>query len=109
MIGIDRLVQRISPRAALRRALHLFEEGRPTDGLKLLRRAAKAGIPEAKYRIGLHYLQGTGVPASRAEGTRWLERAAGEGHLEAQTLLAALYLHGVARYTSETDTRALAN
>jgi len=109
MIGIDRLVQRISPRAALRHALHLCEEGRPTDGLKLLRRAAKADIPEAKYRIGLHYLQGTGVPASRREGTRWLERAAVEGHVEAQTLLAILYVHGLARHTSETDTGALAN
>jgi hypothetical protein len=36
------------------------------------------------------------VPASRTEGARWLERAAGRGHVEAQTLLAALCVNGLA-------------
>jgi TPR repeat protein len=35
------------------------------------------------------------VPPSRAEGARWVERAAEAGHVEAQSALAALYLSGI--------------
>jgi uncharacterized protein len=36
------------------------------------------------------------VPASRIEGARWLQRAAAHGHIEAQTLLGGLCVHGLA-------------
>ncbi len=96
MVVLDRLITRISPGAALRRAIRHCAEGRPADAFRLLTRSANAGIVDAKYRIGLLYLQGSGVPPSRVEAARWLERAAGEGHAEAQSLLAALYVHGLA-------------
>src|SRR6202043_1330064 len=59
-------------------------------------RSAKAGIADADYRVGCCYLEGAGVPASRIEGGRWLQRAAGHGHVEAQTLLGGLCVHGLA-------------
>ena len=46
------------------------------------------GIAEAEYRVGRCYLEGTGVPPSRTEGARWLERAANQGYVEAQAQLA---------------------
>jgi TPR repeat protein len=91
-----------SPAAALRRAVRLSEEGKAAEAFPLLARAAKAGNAEAEYRVARSYLEGSGVPASRAEGARWLERAAGRGHIEAQTLLAALCVNGLA------DLRAIA-
>jgi len=61
-----------------------------------LTRSAKAGIADAEYRVACCYLEGTGVPASRIEGARWLQRAAGRGHVDAQTLLGGLCVHGLA-------------
>ena len=36
------------------------------------------------------------MPRSQTEGARWLQRAAAHGYVEAQSLLAALCLHGLA-------------
>jgi TPR repeat protein len=51
-------------------------------------------LPEAELRVGPLYLEGSGVPRSQTEGMRWLERAASHGLVEAQSLLATLYMHG---------------
>src|SRR5215203_2740847 len=100
MSVIDRLIGLAFPGTALRRAIRLTEDGRTADALPLLARAAKAGIAEAEHRIACCYLQGKGVPPSRAEGAQWLERAATHGHAEAQALLGALYVPGLARRTN---------
>ena len=60
----------------------------------------RAGIPDAEYRVARCYLEGSGVPRSQAEGARWLQRAASHGYVEAQSLLAALCVHGLAGVTS---------
>ena len=91
-----------SPAATLRRAVRLSEEGKAAEAFPLLARVAKTGNAEAEYRVARCYLEGSGVPASRTEGARWLERAAGRGHVEAQTLLAALCVNGL------VDLRAVA-
>ena len=83
------------PATALRRAIRLFADGKAERGFLLLARAARAGVTEAQYRIGLSYLQGSGVPASRTEAARWLEIAATADHAEAQGLLATLLIEGV--------------
>ena len=96
MLVLDRLIGLASPEAALRRAVRLSDQGKAAEAFPLLTRSAKAGIAEAEYRVACCYLEGAGVPASRIEGARWLERAAGHGHVEAQTLLAGLCVHGLA-------------
>jgi TPR repeat protein len=96
MLVLDRLIGLASPEAALRRAVRLSEQGKVAEAFPLLTRSAKAGIADAEYRVACCYLEGTGVPASRIEGARWLQRAAGRGHLEAQTLLGGLCVHGLA-------------
>ena len=93
---VDRLIGLGSPAAALRRAIELIEQEKFAAAFPLLTRAAKAGIPEAEYRIARSYLEGAGVPLSQAEGARWLERAASHGWVEAQSLLAALCVRGLA-------------
>lgn len=92
---LDRLVGLVSPAAALRRAIQLSEQGKYAESFPLLSLAAKAGIFDAEYRVARAYLEGSGVPSSRAEGARWLQRAASHGCVEAQSLLAALFLQGL--------------
>ncbi len=93
---VDRLIGLGSPEAALRRAIQLTEREKFAAAFPLLTCAAKAGIPDAEYRVARSYLEGTGVPPSQAEGTHWLERAASHGCVGAQTLLAALCVRGLA-------------
>ena len=93
---LDRLIGKTSPAAAFRRAAGLIEKERYADAWPLLARAAEAGLPDAEYQIGRLYLQGSGVPYSQSEGARWLERAGLHGHVEAQCLLAAILIQGLA-------------
>ena len=100
MLVVDRLIGLASPAAALRRGVRLSEQGKVAEAFPLFARAARAGIAEAEYRVARGYLEGSGVPPSRAEGARWLERAAGHEFVEAQSLLAALCVHGLASVAS---------
>ena len=97
MLVVDHLIGLTSPTAALRRAIRLNERGRVAESFGLLTHAAKAGIVDAEYRVAKSYLEGTGVPPSRAEGARWLRRAASHGCVDAQALLSALYVHGLVK------------
>ena len=92
---LDRLPVALSSAAALRRAVRLIDQGNAKQAFPLLSRAARAGIAEAEYRVGRCYLEGVGVPPSRTDGARWLERAANQGYVEAQTQLATLAIHGL--------------
>ena len=95
MALLDKLIGRFSPAAALRRGLRLQEQGDVKAAFLQLSRAARAGIPEAEFRVGRCYLEGAGVPPSKGDGVRWVERAASQGDVEAQALLATLCLHGM--------------
>jgi TPR repeat protein len=89
------LLARFFPRAALRHALVLGKKGRWDRALPYLARAARAGLSEAQYWLGRCYLEARGVPFDPREGVWWLEKAAEQGFVGAQTALAGLYLHGV--------------
>ena len=91
---VDRLVGSTSAQGALRRGVRLTEQGQVNRAFPLLMRAATSGIAEAEFRVGRCYLEGIGVPGSRAQGARWLERAGNQGYVEAQALLATLCIHG---------------
>ena len=91
----DRVVAVGSPAAALRRAIALDELGLHDRAFPLFTKAAKAGLAEAQFWVGRAYLKGAGVPVSRRDGAAWLERAGQGGWVEAQTLLATLYLYGL--------------
>jgi TPR repeat protein/Flp pilus assembly protein TadD len=93
-LAFDAVLAVFSPGAALRRGAALMAVGKPGPALRAYARASRAGLGEAEYRIARCYLEATGVPRSRAEGARWLEKAARRGHVQAQVLLAMICLHG---------------
>src|ERR1700740_24048 len=91
----DRATSLLSPAMALRRAMRLGERGKAARAFPLFARAARSGMAGAEYRVGRCYVEGSGVPISRAEGLRWLRSAASRGHIEAQWFLGALCIQGV--------------
>src|SRR5271168_1822274 len=95
MALLDKLIGGFSPAASLRRGIQHQEQGDARAAFALFSRAARANIPEAEFRVGRCYLEGSGVPPSRTDGVRWVERAATKGYVEAQALLATLCLHGM--------------
>ncbi|QPC93105.1 tetratricopeptide repeat protein [Mesorhizobium sp. INR15] len=104
MVMMDRLAGHIHPALALRRGIQLAEKGKLAKAFPLMAIAARAGIPEAECRVARFYLEGSGVPPSRLEGTRWLRRAADHGSADAQALLAALYTAGLAEHEDNAGT-----
>ena len=89
-----RLQGALFPAAALRRALIAAEAGRLNEVFPVLARHASKSNAKAQYWVGKAYLEGRGVPQSRATAMSWLQRAAEAGQRDAQSVLAALYLTG---------------
>ena len=101
----DRLLIACAPDTAQRRAARLAAAGKAVRAFLLYGGLARRGRADAAYEIARCYLYGQGVPASRQESRRWLERAAEGGHVEAQALLAGMLLESG---NSEADGRAIA-
>lgn len=95
MAVLDKIATKLMPSRALRRGLELAEANKPAEAFSMIAAAARAGVPEAELRIAQCYLEGDGVPASRAEAARWLRRASDKGNAQAQALLAGLYMTGL--------------
>jgi TPR repeat protein/Tfp pilus assembly protein PilF len=95
-LPLDRVQAAFSPSARVRRGAALMAAGKSGSAFRHYARASRTGFAEAEYRIGRCYIEGTGVPPSCTEGIRWLEQAAHHGHIEAPSLLAKIYLHGIA-------------
>ena len=60
----------------------------------VLQQQAKAGDPEAQYRLASLYRLGRGLEQDEAAAFRWMKSAAERGHAEAQLNLAKMYLAG---------------
>jgi len=77
-------------RSELKRDAGLFYWRRscdPADTAKavtLLAQAAKAGLPEAQYMMGVAYRQGRGVEQDLGEAAKWFSRAGVQRHMAAQ-------------------------
>jgi TPR repeat protein/tetratricopeptide (TPR) repeat protein len=95
-LPLDTVQAAFSPGARVRRGAALMAAGKSRSAFRHYASASRSGFTEAEYRIGRCYIEGAGVPPSRPEGIRWLQRAAHHGHIEAQALLATIYLHGAA-------------
>ena len=50
---------------------------------------------QAQYTLGGAYYNGNGVERNREEGARWLQKAAGQGHIAAQCDLGVMYQKGM--------------
>ena len=68
--------------------------GGSQDALDALRELAGRGEPEARWRLGILYLAGKGVPQDSAAASTWFRMAAEQGHADAQLGLAGMYRDG---------------
>jgi len=72
-----------------------------------VRRAAKAGNPEAQFRLGVMYGNGDGVALDHAEAIRWFEKAAAQDHQNALITMAWMYASGAGVDADEDRAREL--
>ena len=70
-----------------------------------LRKAAKAGNPEAQFRLGVMFGNGDGVALDYDQAREWFEKAAAQGHENALITLAWMYANGAGVETDETRAR----
>ncbi len=61
-----------------------------TKDLIIYRRLAEAGDPEGQYQLGKHFDYGRGVKQDGIKAAYWYEKAALQGHIEAQHSLGML-------------------
>jgi FkbH-like protein len=82
--------------AGLRSALgtRADADGDFSGAFRHLHAAARAGFPDAQFRVGGYYERGRGVVRSPGDAAEWYRRAAARGHLDAQFALSLMYLHG---------------
>jgi GAF domain-containing protein/Sel1 repeat-containing protein/PilZ domain-containing protein len=59
-----------------------------------LRRLAEAGDAESQYWIGIRYGTGANVIQNDIQAAKWFERAAAQGHVQAQARIASYYWSG---------------
>ena len=72
-----------------------------------LRKAAKAGNPEAQFRLGVMFGNGDGVALDSAQACEWFEKAAAQGHENALITLAWMYANGTGVDADEDRARNL--
>ena len=72
-----------------------------------LRKAAKAGNPEAQFRLGVMFGNGDGVALDHAQAREWFEKAAAQGHENALITLAWMYANGTGVDPDEDRARTL--
>ena len=77
---------------------YLSESNLSTDQQRhvvdLLRKAARPGVPEAQYQLGMLYFAGWGVSKNAGEGVHWYRMAAEQGLPDAQYKLGVRYVTG---------------
>ena len=72
-----------------------------------IRKAAKAGNPEAQFRLGVMYGNGDGVALDHAQACEWFEKAAAQGHENSLITLAWMYANGTGVDVDEDRSREL--
>ena len=75
-------------------AVAAYEQGDYATALRLYRRLADQGKPDAQYNLGVMYTKGQGVPQNHAEAVKWYRRAADQGFARAQYNLGLMYANG---------------
>lgn len=67
-----------------------WQRGEHAEAVSIWRPLAEAGDPDAEFNMGQAYRLGRGVPVNLGEAQNWLDRAARQGHLDAQVMLGLL-------------------
>jgi len=72
-----------------------------------IRKAARAGNPEAQFRLGVMFGNGDGVGLDYEQARSWFEKAAAQGHEGALITLAWMYANGAGVAVDEGRAREL--
>ena len=65
------------------------------EAVRLYRKSAELGLPEAQFQLGASYANGLGVAQDWREAARWYRKAAEQGHAKAQLALGLCYQTGL--------------
>ena len=77
------------------KALAAWETKNYQEALEIWLLKAYDGDPEAQYRLGEMFADGTGTVVDQSEAVYWYSRATDQGHAAAQYKLGNAYFHGV--------------
>ncbi|WP_051305026.1 lytic transglycosylase domain-containing protein [Chitinilyticum litopenaei] len=72
--------------------LQKLERSDPWEAARAYCEAARHGIVEAQYRLGMQYAFGMGVPENRAQAASLFSLASEQGHAEAHSMLETIRL-----------------
>ena len=86
------IVAASAPAAAqsVRAGIEAWQRADYPGAVRIWRPLAEKGDADAAFNLGQAYRLGRGVPTNLAAAQTWLQRAAGKGHIDAQTTLGLL-------------------
>jgi hypothetical protein len=67
-----------------------WQKAQYADAVAIWRPLAEKGNPDAEFNLGQAYRLGRGVPTDLSTAKSWLEKAANQGHIDAETTLGLL-------------------
>src|SRR5215210_6999141 len=79
-----------APAQSVRAGIEAWQKSDYATAVAIWRPLAEKGDADAAFNLGQAYRLGRGVPISLASAQSWFERAAGKGHVDAQTTLGLL-------------------
>jgi cell division septation protein DedD len=85
---------------SVRDGVEAWQKGDAVGAVAIWKPLAEKGDADAAFNLGQAYRLGKGVPINLAEAQRWLEQAARNGHLDAQTTLGLLLFQNGNRVTA---------
>jgi TPR repeat protein len=75
-------------------ALDAYDRGDYEGAFRQFSSFARAGDPDAQYRLGILYETGLGVTQSDADAVKWYRKAAAQGNAAAHNRLGVMYERG---------------
>jgi uncharacterized protein len=75
---------------SVRAGIEAWQRGDHAAAAAIWRNLAEKGDADAAFNLGQSYRLGRGVPADSSQARKWFERAARQGHLDAQVSLGLL-------------------
>jgi hypothetical protein len=84
-------------------AVALRKAGKGAAALKLFRKVADVGEPEAEFEIGSMYFYGEGVARDLAEALKWFRQSAEHGFADAMAFVAWMYRDGEGTTADEVE------
>ena len=78
------------PAQSVRAGIEAWQRADYSGAIAIWRPLAEKGDPDAEFNLGQAYRLGRGVPTNLSAAKTWFERAANQGHIDAQTTLGLL-------------------